>query len=126
VERDEDLIDTIPIIPRERRGQLYRYLEIKINEQKQITYEPVSPVSGGILYLQEDGCEVVIEEIWCCGEKSERSWLTSDFHRGCLLEGEVSRDLPLRIKLLNLGPETAKIWSTLTFSKEEKNEHPRR
>jgi hypothetical protein len=118
VERDEDEVDTVPIIPRERRRELYRYLEIKVNEEKQITFEPLSSVRGAILHLQEDGSEVVIEEVWFEGRKSPLPWLTRDFHRGMLLEGEISRDLPLRIKLLNLGPETARVWSTLKYARD--------
>jgi hypothetical protein len=113
--KNEDLIDTAPVILNEKTRVVFGSLDLGINERGEIVLSPGSPLRHPTLFLSDKGSEVMVEAIF--HGRAEISHLgrrpIGVFRFGHQLEIVVTKDEPIKIVVVNNGPEPSNIGASL-------------
>jgi hypothetical protein len=118
--RDEDLIDTAPVILNERTSVVFESLDLGINERGEIVLSPDKALRCPTLFMTDRGSEITVEavfhghtEIPGLGRKP-----IGLFRFGHQFEITVTRDEPIKIVIVNNGPEPTNIGASLVDTPE--------
>ena len=119
--RDEDLIDTAPVIMNERTDVVFENVDLGINERGEITLTPEKPMRRPTLFMVDKGSEIQVEAVF--HGRSEIRCLSClpiyVFRFGRQLEVTATRDEPIKIVLVNNGPEPTSVGASLVGSPAE-------
>jgi hypothetical protein len=128
--RDEDLIDTAPVILNDKTSVVFESLDLGINERGEIVLSPDKPLRRPTLFMTDKGSEILIEAIF--HGRTEIQYLSrrpiSVFRFGHQFEITVTKDEPIKIVIVNNGPEPTSIGASLvdTPSPNETKYHRRK
>jgi len=118
--RDEDLIDTAPVIMDGKTTVVFESLELKINERGEIILSPDKALRCPTLFMTDKGSEILIESVF--HGRTEMRPLgqrpISSFRFGHQLNVTVTRDEPIKIVIINNGPEPTSIGASLVDTPE--------
>ena len=118
--RDEDLIDTAPVIMNEKTSVVFESLELKINERGEIILSPDKALRCPTLFMTDKGSEILIESIFHGRTEIPRLGRRpiSSFKFGRQLDVTVTKDEPIKIVITNNGPEPTSIGASLVDTPE--------
>ena len=128
--KNEDLIDTAPVIMDDKTSVVFESLRLGINERGEIILAPDKPLRCPTLFMSDRGSEITVESIF--HGRTEIPGLgrrpISMFRFGHQLGITVTRDEPLKIVIVNNGPEPTSIGASLvdTPDREESSYHLRK
>ena len=66
--RDEDKIDTAPVIMTDKTGVVFESLDLGVNERGEIVLSPDKPMRRPTLFMSCYGSEVLVERFICGNE----------------------------------------------------------
>ena len=118
--RDEDLIDTAPVIMNENTSVVFESLELKINERGEIILSPDKALRCPTLFMTDKGSEILIEAVFHGRTEIPRLGQRpiSSFKFGHQLDVTVTKDEPIKIVITNNGPEPTSIGASLVDTPE--------
>ena len=118
--RDEDLTDTAPVIMGEKTSVVFESLELKINERGEIILSPDKALRCPTLFMTDRGSEILIEAVFHGRTEIRRlgQHPISSFRFGIQLDVTVTRDEPIKIVIINNGPEPTSIGASLVDTPE--------
>ena len=113
--KDEDLIDTAPVIMNEKTSVAFESLDLGIGERGEIVLAPDKARRRPTLFMTDRGSELTIEavfhgrtEIPVLGHRP-----IGMFRFGHQLGITVTKDEPIKIVIVNSGPGAANIGASL-------------
>ena len=113
--RDEDQIDTAPVILNEKTSVVFESLDLGVAERGEIVLSPDKPLRKPTLFMTDRGSEIMIETVFhgrtaipYLGQRP-----VSVFRFGHQLEVTVTCDEPIKIVIVNNGPEPTNIGASL-------------
>ena len=113
--KDEDLIDTAPVILNEKTNVVFESLDLGINERGEIVLSPDKALRHPSLFMTDKGSEILVEAVF--HGRTEIPYLSrrpiSVFRFGHQLEITVTKDEPIKIVIVNNGPEPTNIGASL-------------
>jgi hypothetical protein len=125
--RNEDLIDTAPVIMDEKTSVVFESLELKINERGEIILSPDKAQRCPTLFMTDKGSEILIEEI--LHGRTALPHLSQlpicAFRFGRQLDVTVTKDEPIKIVIINNGPEPTSIGASLVDTPKMVRCHPK-
>lgn len=123
--RDEDKIDTAPVIMTDKTGVVFESLDLGINERGEIVLSPDKPMRCPTLFMSCYGSEVLVEDI-CHGrtEIARRGhWPVEIFKMGHRLDVTVTKEEPIKIVIINLGPEKSNVGASLVATPPDEGKY---
>jgi hypothetical protein len=116
---DRDKIITEPVIVSDKADVEFGNIELDVNEQGEIVLSPDKPMRRPTIYMSCQGSEVIVEDIFHgrvalakqLGSKGR--WPVELFRMGHQLDVVVTKDEPIKILVVNLGPEHASVGASL-------------
>ena len=113
--KNEDLIDTAPVILDEKTRVAFESLDLKVAERGEIVLAPDTALRYPTLYMTDRGSEVVVEAIFHGRTEIQRlSQRPMGMYRfGLRLNVTVTKDEPLKIVVVNNGPEPTSVGASL-------------
>jgi hypothetical protein len=124
--RDEDFVDTAPVIMNEKTSVVFESLELKINERGEIILAPDKALRCPTLFMTDKGSEILIETVFHGRTEIRRLGQRpiSSFRFGHQLDVTVTKDEPIKIVIINNGPEPTSIGASLVDT-PERDETPK-
>jgi hypothetical protein len=113
--RDTDRTDTVPVIMNTKTNVSFESLDLGANERGEIILVPDKPMRMPTLFMSDKGSEIMVEEIFHGLAALPRlgQCPISMFRFGHQLMVTVTRDEPIKIVIVNRGPEPASIGASL-------------
>lgn len=113
--REEDKITTEPVIMTDRTDVEFGNIELGINEQGEIVLSPDKPMRRPTIYMSCQGSEILVEDIFHGRTAITRQghWPVELFRMGHQLDVTVTKDEPIKILIVNLGPERSSVGVSL-------------
>ena len=128
--RDEDQIDTAPVILNEKTRVVFESLDLKVAERGEIVLAPDVALRKPTLFMVDKGSEIMVEAIFHGHtEISHLGQRPMGMYRfGHRLDVTVTRDEPIKIVVVNNGPEPTNVGASLvdTPSTDETRYHLRK
>jgi hypothetical protein len=128
--KNEDLIDTAPVILDEKTRVAFESLDLKVAERGEIVLAPDAALRYPTLYMTDRGSEVIVEAVFHGRTEIQRlSQRPMGMYRfGLRLNVTVTKDEPIKIVVVNNGPEPTNVGASLvdTPDREESSYHLRR
>lgn len=113
--RDEDLIDTAPVILDEKTRVTFESLDLKVAERGEIVLAPDVALRRPTLFMADRGSEIMVEAVF--HGRTEISRLGQRpmgmYRFGHRLDVTVTRDEPIKIVIVNNGPEPTNVGASL-------------
>jgi hypothetical protein len=118
--RDENLIDTAPVIMDGKTTVIFESLELKINERGEIVLSPDKALRCPTLFMSDQGSEILIESVFHGSTEMSRLGRLPiiAFRFGLQLDVTVTEDEPIKIVIINNGPEPTSIGASLVDTPE--------
>ena len=115
VSRDEDKIVTEPVIMTSKTDVEFGNIELDVNEQGEIVLSPDKPMHCPTIFMSCQGSEVIVEDIFHgrTAIAKQGRWPVELFRMGHRLDVTVTKDEPIKILIINLGPEHASVGASL-------------
>jgi hypothetical protein len=116
--REQDLIDTAPVIMTDRVRVVFGQIDLPLNTRKEIVLSPDRPFGRPVLFMSDRGSEVVIESVFHgpIAIPQLTNCPAGMFRHGVHLDHIISSESPLRIVILNNGPEDTNVGASLVDS----------
>jgi hypothetical protein len=118
---NEDLIDTAPVIMSDRTRVLFESIDLPLNARGEIVLCPEQPFRKPTLFVVDKGSEVIVESIF--HGQLALPHLTMRpagvFRFGCHLDVTVTKEEPLKLVVINYGPEATNVGASLVDSPTE-------
>jgi hypothetical protein len=113
--RDEDKIITEPVIMSDKTDVEFGNVELDVNEQGEIVLAPSKPMRRPTIFMSCQGSEVIVEDIFHgrVALAKQGQWPVEIFRLGHRLDVMVTKDEPIKILIINLGPEHASVGASL-------------
>ena len=126
--KDEDLIDTAPVIMDGKTTVIFKSLELKINERREIVLSPDKALRCPTLFMSDRGSEILIEAVFHGRTEMRRLGKLPiiAFRFGRQLDVTVTEDEPIKIVITNNGPEPTSIGASLVDTPEPDNSTSKR
>jgi len=123
--RDEDKIVTEPVIMTDRTDVEFGNVELDVNERGEILLSPDKPMRCPTIFMSCQGSEVIVEDIMHGRIALSRRgpWPVEVFRLGHQLDVMVTRDEPIKILIINLGPEHSSVGASLVATPPEDNRY---
>jgi|GEM_PF-1744571 hypothetical protein len=121
MDRDEDKIITEPVIMSDKTDVEFGNVELDVNERGEIVLSPDKPMRRPTIFMSCQGSEVIVEDIMHgrIALPKRGPWPVELFRLGHQLEVTVTRDEPIKILLINLGPEHSSVGASLVATPPE-------
>jgi hypothetical protein len=118
---DEDKIATEPVIMTNRTDIEFGNIELGVNEQGEIVLSPDKPMRRPTIYMSCQGSEILVEDIFHGRTALARQghWPVELFKMGHQLDVTVTPDEPIKILVVNLGPERSSVGASLVATPPE-------
>lgn len=112
---DEDKIITEPVIMSDKTDVEFGNIELDVNEQGEIVLSPGKPMRNPTIFMSCQGSEVIVEDIFHgrVAIAKQGHWPVELFKLGHQLDVMVTKDEPIKILIINLGPEHASVGASL-------------
>ena len=113
--RDEDLIDTAPVILNETTRVTFESLDLKVAERGEIILAPDAALRYPTLFMTDRGSEIIVEAVFHGRTEIPRlSQRPMGMYRfGLRLNVTVTKDEPIKIVVVNNGPEPTSVGASL-------------
>ena len=123
--RDEDKIDTAPVIMTDKTGIAFESLDLGINERGEIVLSPEKPMRCPTLFMSCYGSEVLVEDIYHGRTEIARQghWPIELFKMGHRLDVTVTKEEPIKIVIINLGPERSNVGASLVANPPDEGKY---
>jgi hypothetical protein len=126
--KDEDLIDTAPVVLTEKTCVAFEALDLGVNERGEIVLFPEHPMHSPTLFMSDKGSEILVEEIF--HGRTPLPGLGQVpiglFRFGQPLGVTVTEDMPIKIVIINHGPEPTNVGASLVDTPNESAYHLRK
>ena len=113
--KNEDLIDTAPVILNEKTRVAFEAIDLKVAERGEIILSPDAALRYPTLYMTDRGSEVVVEAVF--HGRTEIQHLSQRpmgmYRFGLRLNVTVTKDEPIKIVVVNNGPEPTNVGASL-------------
>ena len=123
--RDEDQIDTAPVIMTDKTSVVFESLELGPNERGEIVLAPARPLRRPALYMadRDKGGQIVVEAVFHGRTAIARlGQCQADMYRfGRRLDVVVTRDEPIKIVIINNGLTPANMGASLVDTPDDIN-----
>ena len=121
--RDEDRIDTVPVIMTGKTSVSFESLDLGAGERGEIVLSPERPMRNPTLYMSDKGSTVQVESVFHgLAEIPPLGQRPSGAYRfGLRLGVTVTADEPIKIVVVNRGPESTYIGASLVDTPESDN-----
>jgi hypothetical protein len=116
--KEQDLIDTSPVIMTDRVRVVFGQIDLPLNTRKEIVLSPDRPFGRPVLFMSDRGSEIVIESVFhgTIAIPQLTNCPVGMFRHGVHLDVVVSEESPLKIILINNGPEGTNVGASLVDS----------
>ena len=116
--REQDLIDTAPVIMTDKVRVVFEQLDLPLNARGEIVLSPDRPFGKPVLFMTDRGSEIVVETVFCGRHAIPQltNCPAGMFRHGVHLDVVVSEESPLKIILINNGPEGTNVGASLVDS----------
>jgi hypothetical protein len=122
--RDEDLIDTAPVILNDKTRVVFESLDLKVTERGEIVLTPDVALRRPTLFMTDKGSEITVEAVF--HGRTEIAHLGQRpmgmYKFGHRLDVTVTGDEPIKIVVVNNGPEPTSVGASLVDTPAETNE----
>ena len=115
VTQNEDKIDTAPVFMTDKTGVVFESLDLEINEKNEIVLAPDKPMRCPTLFMRCCSSEVVVEKIYHgrAAITRQEHWPVELFKMGHRFDVTVTKEEPIKIVIVNLGPEKSNVGASL-------------
>jgi len=125
--KDEDLIDTAPVIMSDKTNVIFESLDLEPGERGEIVLQPNNPLRRPTLYMadQNKKGQIVVEAIFHGQTAIARlGQCRADMYRfGRRLDVMVTKDEPIKIVIINNSLKAASIGASLVDTPESSTYH---
>ena len=107
--------DTVPAIITNKTGVVFESIDLEINEKGEIVLAPDNPMRCPTLFMSCHGSEVLVEDIYHgrAGIARQGHWPIELFKMGHQFDVMVTKEEPIKIVIINLGPEKSNVGASL-------------
>ena len=115
VTRDEDKIVTEPTVVGDKTAVEFGNIELDVNEQGEIVLAPDKAMRCPTVYMSCQGSEILVEDIFHGRTAIARNghWPVELFKMGHRLDVTVTKDEPIKLLVVNRGPERSRVNASL-------------
>jgi hypothetical protein len=118
VTKDKNKTDAAPTIMSDKTDVAFESIDLEINEKGEIVLSPNKPMRCPTLFMSSHGSEVLVEDIFHGHTAIARQghWPIELFKMGHQFDVMVTKEEPIKIVIVNLGPEKSNVGASLVAS----------